>query len=151
MDSAVLSWKQWVRIAYDVADGLNYLHHYASPPYVHKNVKSSNVLLDAEFRAKLANFGLARAVEEYGDGGGLHLTRHVVGTHGYMAPEYLEHGLITPKLDVFAFGVVLLELLSGREATYPKDDEDEKEKGELLLSGSLRKVLSGGDNYDVRT
>ncbi|KAJ6793217.1 protein LYK5-like [Iris pallida] len=156
-DSAVLSWKQRVRIAYDVADGLNYLHHYTSPPYVHKNVKSSNVLLDAEFRAKLANFGLARAVEEYGDGGGgLQLTRHVVGTHGYMAPEYLEHGLITPKLDVFAFGVVLLELLSGREATYPKDDEDEKEKerGELLLSGSLRKVLSGGGGGggdDVRT
>lgn len=148
--SVVLGWKQRVRIAYDVADGLNYLHHYASPPYVHKNLKSSNVLLDAEFRAKLANFGLARAVEEYGGGGGgLQLTRHVVGTQGYMAPEYLEHGLITPKLDVFAFGVVMLELLSGKEATYPRDEE-EKEKGELLLSGSIDKVLSGGGD-DVRT
>ncbi|ONK79001.1 uncharacterized protein A4U43_C01F1850 [Asparagus officinalis] len=134
----VLSWKHRVRVAYDVADGLNYLHNYTDPPYIHKNLKSSNILLDSEFRAKLGNFGLARAVEE--EEKGLQLTRHVVGTQGYMAPEYLEHGLITPKLDVFAFGVIILELLSGKEAIFAKDGDN---KGEVLLWASIREVMKG--------
>ncbi|CAN6312231.1 unnamed protein product [Urochloa humidicola] len=95
-----LGWKQRVHVAFDVADGLNYLHNYTSPPYVHKNLKSSNILLDAALRAKVSNFGLARAVDAAA--AGAHMTRHVVGTEGYMAPEYLEHGLIGPHLDVFA-------------------------------------------------
>lgn len=134
-----LSWKQRVKVAYDVADGLNYLHNYTNPPYVHKNLKSSNILLDGKLSAKLANFGLARPVEEYDEP---QLTRHVVGTQGYMAPEYLEHGLITPKLDVFAFGVIILELLSGKEATFAKDGE---EKGEVLLWASIAQVMCGED------
>ncbi|XP_077216408.1 protein kinase superfamily protein [Tasmannia lanceolata] len=139
-DSSSLSWKQRVQIAYDVADGLNYLHNYAIPPYIHKNLKSSNILLDGNFRAKVANFGLARTMDNQ-EGGGLQLTRHVVGTQGYMAPEYLEHGLITPKLDVFAFGVVMLELLSGREAVIPSGEEEKG--GDLLLSASIMPVLDG--------
>ncbi|CAI0467448.1 unnamed protein product [Linum tenue] len=115
-----LTWKQRVQIANDVAEAINYLHSYADPPYIHKNLKTSNILLDADLRGKVTNFGLARAAafeeNENGDGGASPLTRHVVGTYGYMAPEYVENGLITPKLDVFAFGVVLLELLSGKEA-----------------------------------
>uniref|UniRef100_A0A2N9F3U0 Protein kinase domain-containing protein n=1 Tax=Fagus sylvatica TaxID=28930 RepID=A0A2N9F3U0_FAGSY len=113
--SSTLAWKQRVQIAYDVADALNYLHNYTNPPYIHKNLKTSNILLDGNLRGKVSNFGLARTLENE-DGGGFQLTRHVVGTHGYMAPEYIENGVITPKLDVFAFGVVMLELLSGREA-----------------------------------
>ncbi|RWW11811.1 hypothetical protein GW17_00024552 [Ensete ventricosum] len=138
--SSCLSWKERVQIAHDVAHGLNYLHNYANPPYVHQNLKSSNILLDGELRAKIANFGLARPVE---DEERPHLTRHVVGTQGYMAPEYLEHGLVTPKLDVFAFGVVMLELLSGKEAAVAKEEEGEKE--ETLLWARVGTVMTGED------
>ncbi|KAM7255941.1 hypothetical protein ACFE04_011682 [Oxalis oulophora] len=126
------TWKQRVQIAYDISDALNYLHNYTNPPYIHKNLNTTNVLLDGNFRAKLANFGWARMVEE-NDDGGLQLTRHVVGTYGYLAPEYIENGVITPKLDVYAFGVVVLELLSGKEAT----------DGDELLSVIIVDVLSG--------
>ncbi|GAV62574.1 Pkinase domain-containing protein, partial [Cephalotus follicularis] len=108
-----------------------------NPPYIHKNLKTSNILLDGNFRAKLANFGLARMVEN-DDQGGVHMTRHVVGTHGYMAPEYIENGVVTPKLDVFGFGVVVLELLSGREAA-----AIDKKAGEQLLSAAVIRVLEG--------
>ncbi|GLT35324.1 hypothetical protein SLA2020_097900 [Shorea laevis] len=131
------SWQQRVRIAHDVADALNYLHNYTNPPYIHKNLKTSNILLDGDFRAKIANFGLARTLEN-GNDGGLQLTRHVVGTQGYLAPEYIENGVITPKLDVFAFGVVMLELLSGREAAVAERNGE----GELL-SASIERVLEG--------
>ncbi|GAV65818.1 Pkinase domain-containing protein/Pkinase_Tyr domain-containing protein, partial [Cephalotus follicularis] len=135
--SLTLSWKQRVQIAYDVGDAINYLHNFTNPPYIHKNLKTSNILLDGNFRAKLANFGLARMVEN-DDQGGVHMTRHVVGTHGYMAPEYIENGVVTPKLDVFGFGVVVLELLSGREAA-----AIDKKAGEQLLSAAVIRVLEG--------
>lgn len=148
--NSTLVWKQRIQAAFDVADGLNYLHHYTNPPCVHKNLKSSNVLLDADLRAKVSSFGLARAVPE-GVGSGAQLTRHVVGTQGYLAPEYLEHGLITPKLDVFAFGVILLELLSGKEATF--DGEGEK-RGETttttLLWESAEGMALADDGGDAR-
>lgn len=125
--ACLLSWKQRVQVACDVASGLSYLHHFTSPPYVHKNLSCRNVLLDAKFRAKVSNFGLARAVAAAStgsdDGGsGVQATRHVVGTQGYLAPEYLEHGLISTHLDVFSFGVILLELLSGKEAVFVAAD-----------------------------
>lgn len=132
---STLSWKQRTQVAYNVADAVNYLHNYANPPYIHKNLKSSNILLDRSFRAKVSNFGLARSVDN--EDGGLQLTRHVVGTQGYMSPEYIENGVITPKLDVFAFGVVLLELLSGREAAGQNKDRED------LLSSAINQVLDG--------
>ncbi|KAM3286312.1 lysM domain receptor-like kinase 4 [Capsicum chacoense] len=111
-DQKSLSWTQRVQISLDVATGLNYLHSYTSPPHVHKDLNGSNILLDGDLRAKIANFGLARSQE-----GEFSLTRHIVGTQGYMAPEYLENGLISPKLDVYAFGVLLLEILTGKEVS----------------------------------
>ncbi|KAF7046035.1 hypothetical protein CFC21_055090, partial [Triticum aestivum] len=92
----VLGWSQRMQVALDVAAGLNYLHNYTDAPYVHKNLKSSNILLNACFRAKLSNFGLACAITVDADAedGGLWMTRNVVGTQGYLAPEYVEHGLI---------------------------------------------------------
>lgn len=107
-----LTWTQRIQIALDVATGLNYLHGYAFPPYVHKDIKSSNVLLDSDYRAKIVNFNLSRAAD--GEDGEFVLTRHIVGTKGYMAPEYLENGMISPKLDVYSFGILMLEILTGK-------------------------------------
>ncbi|KAL9680825.1 hypothetical protein QQ045_012604 [Rhodiola kirilowii] len=104
-----LSWKTRLRIAIDVANGLQYIHEHTRPRVVHKDIKSSNILLDGSMRAKIANFGLAKS-------GCNAITMHIVGTQGYIAPEYLSDGVISTKMDVFAFGVVLLELISGKEA-----------------------------------
>ncbi|CAL0312764.1 unnamed protein product [Lupinus luteus] len=117
-----LSWTQRIQIALDVATGLDYLHSFISPPYIHKDLKCSNILLDIDFRAKIANFGLARLLELENDQNAM--TRHIVGTRGYMAPEYLENGLVSTKLDVYAFGVMMLEILTGKEvaALYEEND-----------------------------
>uniref|UniRef100_A0A803M954 Protein kinase domain-containing protein n=1 Tax=Chenopodium quinoa TaxID=63459 RepID=A0A803M954_CHEQI len=104
-----LNWKTRLRISTDIANGLQYIHEHTRPQVVHKDIKSSNILLDAKMRAKIANFGLARS-------GCNAITMHIVGTQGYIAPEYLTDGIVSPKMDVFSFGVILLELLSGREA-----------------------------------
>ncbi|CAA7025168.1 unnamed protein product [Microthlaspi erraticum] len=138
-----LTWKQRVEIARDVAEALDYLHNYVTPPHIHKNLESTNVLLDANFRAKISNFGVARVLDE-GDLD-LQLTRHVEGRQGYLAPEYVENGVITPKLDVFAFGVVVLELLSGKEAvTIEKKEKGGGEEVEMLCK-EINNVL-GGEN-----
>ncbi|KAJ0259839.1 Protein LYK5 [Hirschfeldia incana] len=135
-----LTWRQRVEICRDVAEALDYLHNYVTPPHIHKNLESTNVLLDSNLRAKISNFGVARILDEEG-GVDLQLTRHVEGTQGYLAPEYVENGVITPKLDVFAFGVVVLELLSGKEAV----TVDEEKKEEVLLCREINNVL-GGEN-----
>lgn len=139
-NSMCLSWFQRVQIAHDVADALNYLHNYANPPHVHKNLKSGNILLDGKFRGKVSDFGLARVMENEGGDEGFQLTRHVIGTQGYMAPEYIENGLITPKMDVFAFGVVILELLSGREVVGGDKSDG---LGDQLLASTVNQVLEG--------
>lgn len=104
-----LDWRTRLRIATDVANGLQYMHEHTRPQVVHKDIKSSNILLDGKMRAKIANFGLAKS-------GCNAITMHIVGTQGYMAPEYLTDGIVSTRMDVFSFGVVLLELVSGREA-----------------------------------
>ncbi|WCJ30986.1 protein kinase family protein / peptidoglycan-binding LysM domain-containing protein [Euphorbia peplus] len=133
-DGKLLSWTHRMQIAADVATGLNYLHSFASPPHVHKDIKSSNILLDSDFRAKIANLAMARAAE-----GEFALTRHIVGTKGYMAPEYLENGLISTKLDVYAFGILILEIVTGKEVAALYTEEN------LNLSDMVSKVLSQDD------
>ncbi|PSS30798.1 LysM domain receptor-like kinase [Actinidia chinensis var. chinensis] len=153
-DQKFLNWTQRVQIALDVATGLNYIHNYTSPPYVHKDLKSSNVLLDGDYRAKIANFGLARSAE--GQEGEFALTRHIVGTKGYMAPEYLENGFISTKLDVYSFGVLLLEMLTGKEVSALYEGVNthlsevlssviHEEKGKENLGGFMDPSLQG--NY----
>ncbi|KAL3701474.1 hypothetical protein R1sor_019496 [Riccia sorocarpa] len=111
-----LSWAQRSRIAIDIARGLTYLHNDTTPPIFHRDIKASNVLLDSDFNAFLADFGLARLTLE----GQSHMTASTVaGTHGYMAPEYAMYGKLTDKIDVYNFGVVLLEIMSGRKALDP--------------------------------
>ena len=98
-----------------MANGLDYLHSYTTPPYVYKNLESSNILLDDEFRAKIINFDLARSAQ--GQEGQFALTRHIVGTRGYRSPEYLEHGLVSTKLDVYGLGVLMLEIVTGKHVS----------------------------------
>nr|ABQ59612.1 LYK4 [Glycine max] len=128
-----LSWTQRMQIALDVATGLDYLHSFTSPPHIHKDINSSNILLDGDFRGKVTNLSLARCLE--GGDDQLPATRHIVGTRGYMAPEYLENGLVSTKLDVYAFGVLMLEMVTGKEvAAILTEDET---KLSHVLSGIL--------------
>ncbi|XP_065874251.1 lysM domain receptor-like kinase 4 isoform X2 [Euphorbia lathyris] len=133
-DGKLLNWIQRMQIASDVATGLNYLHSFTSPPHVHKDITSSNILLDSDFRAKIANLAMARAAE-----GEFALTRHIIGTKGYMAPEYLENGVISTKLDVYAFGVLILEIVTGKEVAALYTEEN------LNLSDMVSNVLSQAD------
>ncbi|KAK1413107.1 hypothetical protein QVD17_34873 [Tagetes erecta] len=107
---ANLSWQQRMKVALDIARGLEYLHERCTPPVIHRDLKSSNILLGSNFNAKLSDFGLAIT-------GGIHGKNNIKlsGSLGYVAPEYLLDGKLTDKSDVYAFGVVLLELLIGRK------------------------------------
>ncbi|CAH2063555.1 unnamed protein product [Thlaspi arvense] len=107
-----LDWIQRVRIAVDAARGLEYLHEKAQPPVIHRDIRSSNVLLFEDFKAKIADFNLSNQSPDMA--ARLHSTR-VLGTFGYHAPEYAMTGQLTQKSDVYSFGVVLLELLTGRK------------------------------------
>lgn len=109
-----LSWIMRVQVALDAARGLEYIHEHTKMHYVHRDIKTSNILLDGSFRAKISDFGLAKLVGKSGEGETT--ATKVVGTFGYLAPEYLSDGLATAKSDVYAFGVVLLEIISGKEA-----------------------------------
>ncbi|KAI8537639.1 hypothetical protein RHMOL_Rhmol09G0039900 [Rhododendron molle] len=108
----VLDWMQRVRIAVDAARGLEYLHEKVQPSTIHRDIRSSNVLLFEEFKAKIADFNLSNQTPDMA--ARLHSTR-VLGTFGYHAPEYAMTGQLTQKSDVYSFGVVLLELLTGRK------------------------------------
>ncbi|KAG4154449.1 hypothetical protein ERO13_D03G057800v2 [Gossypium hirsutum] len=109
-----LSWIMRVQIALDAARGLEYIHEHTKTHYVHRDIKSSNILLDGSFRAKISDFGLSKLVGKTNDEEAT--ATKVVGTFGYLAPEYLSDGLASSKSDVYAFGVVLFEIISGKEA-----------------------------------
>ncbi|KAK2983808.1 hypothetical protein RJ640_008484, partial [Escallonia rubra] len=111
-ESAPLDWCARVKIALGAAQGLAYLHEDSSPRVIHRDFKSSNILLEDDFTPKVSDFGLARtALEE----GSKHISTHVMGTFGYLAPEYAMTGHLLVKSDVYSYGVVLLELLTGRK------------------------------------
>uniref|UniRef100_A0A0D9V922 non-specific protein-tyrosine kinase n=1 Tax=Leersia perrieri TaxID=77586 RepID=A0A0D9V922_9ORYZ len=107
-----LDWMQRVKIAVDAAKGLEYLHEKVQPSIVHRDIRSSNILLFEGFKAKVADFNLSNQAPDMA--ARLHSTR-VLGTFGYHAPEYAMTGQLTQKSDVYSFGVVLLELLTGRK------------------------------------
>ncbi|KAF0922320.1 hypothetical protein E2562_031812 [Oryza meyeriana var. granulata] len=108
----MLSWSTRLNIAVGAAKGLVFLHD-AEKPVIYRDFKTSNILLDPEYKAKLSDFGLAKDGPEGDD---THVSTRVMGTHGYAAPEYILTGHLTTKSDVYSFGVVLLEILSGRRA-----------------------------------
>ncbi|XP_047955161.1 probable serine/threonine-protein kinase PBL21 [Salvia hispanica] len=108
-----LSWSTRLKIAVGAARGLEYLHCKANPPVIYRDLKSSNILLDKDFNAKLSDFGLAK-LGPVGDN--THVSTRVMGTYGYCAPEYAMSGKLTLKSDIYSFGVVMLELITGRKA-----------------------------------
>uniref|UniRef100_A0A0D3F2L4 non-specific serine/threonine protein kinase n=1 Tax=Oryza barthii TaxID=65489 RepID=A0A0D3F2L4_9ORYZ len=108
-----LDWPTRLQIAIDSARGLCYMHHHCSPPIVHRDVKCANILLDHNFRAKMADFGLAKILLRAGDDESFSA---IAGTFGYMAPEYGHRLKVNEKIDVYSFGVVLLEIITGRVA-----------------------------------
>ncbi|PIA27976.1 hypothetical protein AQUCO_07400078v1 [Aquilegia coerulea] len=111
--SLPLPWSIRMKIALGAAKGLAFLHEEAERPVIYRDFKSSNILLDAEYNAKLSDFGLAKDGPE---GDKTHVSTRVMGTYGYAAPEYVMTGHLTSRSDVYSFGVVLLEMLTGRRS-----------------------------------
>ncbi|XP_077230690.1 receptor protein kinase TMK1-like [Tasmannia lanceolata] len=120
-----LSWTRRLNIALDVARAMEYLHSLAHQSFIHRDLKSSNILLGDDYRAKVSDFGLVKLAPD-----GKHsVATRLAGTFGYLAPEYAVTGKVTTKVDVFSFGVVLMELVTGLAAI----DEDRSEGSRYLV------------------
>ncbi|KAI3995948.1 hypothetical protein MKX01_004103 [Papaver californicum] len=151
---SLLSWKDRVRIASEVAGALAYLHSDAFMPIFHRDIKSTNILLDEKYRAKVSDFGISRSATV----DSTHLTTLVQGTFGYLDPEYFHSGQFTDKSDVYSFGIVLVEILTGETALSKIREEEEKSLA-LYFIKSLKenrlsvlldtRVLNEGDTDDI--
>ncbi|KAL3652472.1 hypothetical protein CASFOL_002153 [Castilleja foliolosa] len=106
-----LTWEARMKVLLGTAKALAYLHEAIEPKVIHRDIKSSNILIDEEFNGKLSDFGLAKLL----DSGESHITTRVMGTFGYVAPEYANSGLLNEKSDIYSFGVLLLEAVTGRD------------------------------------
>ncbi|KAL5808239.1 hypothetical protein ACOSQ3_028930 [Xanthoceras sorbifolium] len=134
----VMDWAIRVKVAAGAARGIAYLHEDCHPRIIHRDIKSSNILLDNKYEAQVSDFGLAKIALELDSN--THVSTRVMGTFGYMAPEYATSGKLTEKSDVYSFGVVLLELITGRkpvDASQPLGDESLVEWARPLLSEAL--------------
>ncbi|XP_065880868.1 protein kinase STUNTED-like isoform X2 [Euphorbia lathyris] len=149
---SIMPWKVRFKLAIGIAEALNYLHNQCSPPVIHRDVKSSNILLSDDLQPRLSDFGLAiwgAADSAYT------MCSDIVGTFGYIAPEYFIQGRVSNKIDIYSFGVVLLELLTGNKpvsSTGPKGQESlVKWAMPLLESGNLEALLDPklGGEFDI--
>ncbi|XP_022892209.1 cold-responsive protein kinase 1-like isoform X2 [Olea europaea var. sylvestris] len=146
--SIQFSWQTRVKICVGVAKGLAYLHEEVRPPIVHRDIKASNILLDKDLSPKISDFGLAKLIPA----NMTHVSTRVAGTIGYLAPEYAMKGQLTRKADIYSFGVLLIEIVSGRCNTNSRLPAEEKyilerawqlhEKRELV---SLVDIALNGD------
>ncbi|CAL9066478.1 unnamed protein product [Musa banksii] len=131
-----MDWATRVKVAAGAARGIAYLHEDCHPRIIHRDIKTSNILLDNKFEAQVSDFGLARLAMD----ACTHVTTRVMGTFGYLAPEYASSGKLTERSDVFSFGVVLLELITGRkpvDGTRPLGDESLVEWARPLLAHAI--------------
>ncbi|KAJ9691240.1 hypothetical protein PVL29_013421 [Vitis rotundifolia] len=136
--ASTLSWKNRLRIGSEIAGALAYLHSYASIAICHRDIKSRNILLDENLRAVVSDFGLSRSIPL----DKTHLTALVQGTFGYLDPDYFHSGQFTDKSDVYAFGVVLAELLTGEEAI----SSDRSEQG---LANHFRSAVKENRLFEI--
>ncbi|XP_074306886.1 receptor-like kinase TMK4 [Silene latifolia] len=132
-----LTWKQRVTIALDVGRGVEYLYSLAQTSFIHRDLKPSNILLGDNMRAKVADFGLVKNAPD----GKYSVETRLAGTFGYLAPEYAVTGRVTTKIDVYAFGVILMELITGRKAL---DETMPDERSHLVTW--FRRILINKDN-----
>ncbi|XP_028788523.1 cysteine-rich receptor-like protein kinase 10 [Neltuma alba] len=114
IEGKVLSWMERCKIIGGVARGIHHLHEYSRLKIIHRDLKPSNILLDDEMNPKISDFGLAKMVAINSQEGS---TNRIVGTYGYMSPEYAMYGQYSEKSDVFSFGVIILEIISGKKNT----------------------------------
>ncbi|XP_044474085.1 receptor-like serine/threonine-protein kinase At1g78530 isoform X2 [Mangifera indica] len=134
-----LDWPARYKIAVGAARGIAYLHHDCIPHIIHRDIKSSNILLDQNMEARVSDFGLATLMQPENS----HVSTLVVGTFGYLAPEYFDTGRATAKGDVYSFGVVLLELLTGKKPM----DEVFLEEGTKLVTWVKAVVQNQREEY----
>jgi len=125
-------------IAIDIAHALTYLHLYADRPIIHRDVKSSNILLTEKYRAKVADFGFSR-VGPSTDVGATHVSTQVKGTAGYLDPEYLNTYQLNTKSDVYSFGILLVEIFTGRRPIELKRASDER----VTIRWAFKKFVEG--------
>ncbi|KAL8546162.1 hypothetical protein ACS0TY_006040 [Phlomoides rotata] len=146
----VMDWVSRVKAASGAARGLAYLHEDCQPRIIHRDIKSTNILLDNNFEARVADFGLAKLVLDLELH--THVSTRVMGTFGYLAPEYASTGKLTEKSDVYSYGVVLLEIITGRkpvDSSQPLGDESLVEWARPLLTQALETQILG-DLVDPR-
>lgn len=137
-----MDWPTRLRIALGSAKGLAYLHEDCHPKIIHRDIKAANILLDFRFEAMVADFGLAKIASDVNT----HVSTRVMGTFGYLAPEYASSGKLTEKSDVFSYGIMLLELITGRRPVDPRNtymDDSLVDWARPLLARALEE-----DNYD---
>ncbi|KAK1412223.1 hypothetical protein QVD17_33291 [Tagetes erecta] len=134
----VLSLASRLDIAIDVAHAITYLHTYTDHPIIHRDIKSSNILLTEKLRAKVADFGFARLAADV-ESGQTHVSTQVKGTAGYLDPEYLKTYQLTEKSDVYSFGISLVELVTGRRPIESKRVLDER----VTARWAMNKFIDG--------
>ncbi|CAL4894507.1 unnamed protein product [Urochloa decumbens] len=154
-DRRRLTWRQRLRMALDSAQGLEYLHKGCNPPLIHRDVKATNILLNEKLEAKIADFGLSKA---FGHASGTQVGTSslvVVGTFGYMDPEYYKTQTATTKSDVYSFGIVLLELVTGKPAILhdPEPTNIADWARRRMARGNIEGVVDARmqGNYDVNS